>query len=313
MNKETLFNKFSKNLNLVRPYFKAFRELANEYNDIIFCPLCGDILTREYLSAGGNPNALTIEHLPPESIGGKPKILLCKICNNRTGSVLDKKLLDHYNLKSFNKGNGGSYINAKGTISDGNTKVRSSFKILKDAGKTYFIPIIQDDYRAAILETIKGPISLEIEGFIPSEHFVQIAILKIGYLLAYEKLGNTFLLIGALQNIRDQIANPGKKILPCCGVIRPYDLANGIYAIYEPVDLKGLLVVFELKGEKLGVLLPPPYVEDKLFYLEVSKYYKGVEVSRLAKFTDNDFLHDKRYLWMYYNGVNERNVPVSLP
>jgi len=45
---------------------------------VIFCPLCIKVYHADALGQDGI-DSLTIEHIPPESVGGKAKVLTCKL------------------------------------------------------------------------------------------------------------------------------------------------------------------------------------------------------------------------------------------
>lgn len=53
------------------------------------CPLCFSLVTPEQLAA--NNTIISVEHVPPGSIGGKPMCLTCKPCNNWAGTYLDSQ------------------------------------------------------------------------------------------------------------------------------------------------------------------------------------------------------------------------------
>ncbi len=54
------------------------------------CPLCGN----EFVEADAATGQLTIEHVPPRAVGGKPLCLTCKQCNDRGGSLVDSALAE---------------------------------------------------------------------------------------------------------------------------------------------------------------------------------------------------------------------------
>jgi hypothetical protein len=66
---------------------------------LVACPICLTLYTEHALNQEIE-NPLTIEHIPPESLGGKRLILTCKNCNNNAGK-LDKRLLDYTKTKDF--------------------------------------------------------------------------------------------------------------------------------------------------------------------------------------------------------------------
>ena len=51
-------------------------------NDSYACPICCIVHGRDSLADG----SLTLEHVPPKSIGGKAIVLTCRSCNNSAGS-----------------------------------------------------------------------------------------------------------------------------------------------------------------------------------------------------------------------------------
>ena len=50
--------------------------------DAYICPLC---LNAYPIGS----TELTLEHVPPKSVGGKPILITCKACNNKCGADID--------------------------------------------------------------------------------------------------------------------------------------------------------------------------------------------------------------------------------
>ena len=71
------------------------KELVNTF----ICPIC--LKTFDILDYDN----ITIEHVPPEKLGGRPLLLTCKDCNNVCGSNLDVYLINEirnsYSLRNF--------------------------------------------------------------------------------------------------------------------------------------------------------------------------------------------------------------------
>lgn len=65
--------------------------------DLYVCPICGDPFDRSALRS----NELTLEHVPPKSLGGKGIILTCRECNNTAGHTVDAALSDRAELRRF--------------------------------------------------------------------------------------------------------------------------------------------------------------------------------------------------------------------
>lgn len=75
-----LFDTFSKNWQIVRPAYE-FKDqteiIAKDFKNTVVCPLC----MKFFNAATLNQNSalpLTLEHCPPEELGGKPKFCYAK-------------------------------------------------------------------------------------------------------------------------------------------------------------------------------------------------------------------------------------------
>ncbi len=67
------------------------------YRNIYICPLCAkNYFVHTSLGIEGN-SEFSLDHVPPESLGGKFKILTCKKCNNDSG-VFEAELIKLLNL-----------------------------------------------------------------------------------------------------------------------------------------------------------------------------------------------------------------------
>ena len=72
------------------------------------CPLCLRIFNLAQLGEQVN-SFITIEHVPPENLAGKPLVLTCKDCNSTCGHELDVYLrneMEHLEQNYFNGAKG---------------------------------------------------------------------------------------------------------------------------------------------------------------------------------------------------------------
>ena len=53
----------------------------------IVCPICMTRFTRDQASSG---RAVTLEHVPAKALGGQPRCLTCRACNQETGRAFDQ-------------------------------------------------------------------------------------------------------------------------------------------------------------------------------------------------------------------------------
>lgn len=104
MSKDIIFGVFSKNLSLTFQKFGITLTLGNEAvkEALYLCPISMECHTLESLKQGN----LTIEHVPPASLGGKALLLTSKVVNSKDGHTSDKKLLKFFEALNFNINNG---------------------------------------------------------------------------------------------------------------------------------------------------------------------------------------------------------------
>lgn len=213
---------------LLRKYIEEVKQFPNvfpngyedEGKGSFICPLCFRILNIALLGEQVN-NFITIEHIPPENLGGKPLILTCKDCNSTCGHDLDVYLrneIEHHERAYFNgpKGHfsqyshGGVEVNAI-TNEDKDGTVNISIERKRNS------PIVFNTF----IESVDASADdLNIDGrLILGDHKrnvikADIAILKSAYLYAFYKLGYKYILSTKLNAIRKQIQNPNEDILP---------------------------------------------------------------------------------------------------
>lgn len=250
-----------------------------------FCPLCLEHFNEVDAFRIKNENFLTIEHNPPNSLGGKGNILTCKNCNSINGNKLDKELLkflqniDSRNLKPNSK------LNTKITNNSiGNNNLNAELSY--DKNGNFFFHIDKKRNNPAIYETffdstsyyykspkftsdiknsgLRGKINFDLE--LPSDdlnNYAKTCLLKIAYLIAFEKLGHIFIFNHNLDLIREQIKNPEKEIIinkQFFTVQGLNDTVLGLNVICEPKELVSFLVCFKLKTKSdsyiFGVHLP---------------------------------------------------------
>ena len=67
---------------------EAFEKITGKSYGLYVCPICAKGYDRHQLEAG----TLTLEHVPPKSLGGKGIVLTCKNCNSTAGHSVDAAL-----------------------------------------------------------------------------------------------------------------------------------------------------------------------------------------------------------------------------
>jgi hypothetical protein len=296
-----LFDRFSANWKLTRPLYNFGKDdgfLSKEYNEAVMCPLCTRIFKRSAL-AQDSQLPLTLEHCPPNELGGKPKILLCKACNSETGHNLDVKLMDYLNVMPFNKGEAGAVVTLKKTkLLAGRESVggRSSLKRTSESVWSFEL-LANDNYRKTQLQKILSGQQFQVEyepHKTPTLHIVHTALLKIAYLLTFAKFGHVFILHHNYDQLRRQILFPQLSLLPSKGVATKTSLPVGFYLIKQPIYARGLFVVFEMlfnkRVEKYGVIINHPNRVDLEFYSTLRLHESKIFGLEQEAFRDLDYL-----------------------
>lgn len=318
-NRKSLFDTFSTNWQLVRSHYN-FAELEERINKdfkrAVVCPLCMRIFDYHALDQQSEV-PLTLEHCPPQELGGKGKLLLCRPCNSRTGHDVDVRLMEYLQVKPFNNKEPQAKVRLPNTILKADQyEVKGNVIFKRENANAFSIDIdVRDEYRKGMKEKVLSQNEFQIiykPHDTPSAHLVHIALLKIAYLLAFSKFGHLFVLNKNYDAVRYQILNPEQKVLPAKGVTRNVGLLEGFYLVKQPIYVKGILVVFPLtyngKKEMNAVFLNHPELNDLIFYSQLKKYENNTIGIEKEDFRDLNFLTDKLNMQLYLEAINKPYV-----
>lgn len=264
-NKEEVFDIFARNLELVKRNPRITIEGVKTEGYV--CPVCQKIFDKEALFSTEYVDHLTLEHVPPESLGGNIKLLTCKICNNEQGSMLDKQLLESLKTKDFYSGIPGAERPARFLV-DGkwNTGGRivisdtEGFKFLsnrKNSNHNHYDKL----FKTGGLDIKKIDLTINHQY---KKRRPEIASLRIGYLWLYSEAGFACLINGNMHAVGNQILEPEKEHIKYIGSLSLEfpDEFEGVNIIKEPKELRSFAVAFktytEYKQRKHIVLLPGP-------------------------------------------------------
>lgn len=211
--RKLIFDKYSENLIFLKS--KGIIDIELKYERTYICPICLDQFAESALDQKIE-NPLSLEDAPPKSLGGKAKILTCKKCNNTCGHEIDKHLTERMQELDNHKFMTNTEFTAKFEI-NGNT-VQGKISIDENGTMTAYHmdknnnPIKLKDYiKTAKKDTV---INLQIDKKQVNPINLQIALLKTGYLLTFEKYGYSLILDNSYQRIRNQLKNPLEIIYP---------------------------------------------------------------------------------------------------
>lgn len=330
-----IFKAFSQNLEWLRIKQPTFIENLNR-TGVCVCPICLIPFGESSLDPSLK-NPLTIEHVPPEALGGKSKILTCKNCNSKSGHLLDGhlyKLLLEVDFDAFlpnsstkatfelngNKVNGTVSING-----DGVWNLNTNSKISHPKQSENFHKDLKLETKvitptnAPFVEQFKTPTFNFTKRNTAAIRRAEVAVLRIAYLQLFGVFGNSILLNPFFETVRKQIQSPDEDIMP-----RPFwikyhfsDEDEGINLIRSPKELRCFLIIMKLKTDsgprRLAIALPGPYGEGLNLYENIKTMLgtDGVDQTViLDHIKDEQFVSKENDVLAYigyWNGIQDDN------
>lgn len=222
------------------------------------CPCC---LTGLY--SLGAADKLTIEHVPPEILGGRPMLLTCARCNSNAGANFDSHADQKVIADAFVRGAEVSRKIRATAYIDG-VPLRGAAQSSEDGISIVGVPKQNNREQqaafVAMLESLveggsdaAGRFSFTINTRF-DESRARLSIIRSAYLAAFAALGWSYILQSEMQQIRDQLMKPDDAILDTY-VFRDPDSATSVrrmILVADPDELRCLAVTI---GE-YSVFLP---------------------------------------------------------
>lgn len=312
-NKEEVFDIFARNLELVKRNPRI--TIKGVRTEGYVCPVCQKIFDKDALFSTEYVDHLTLEHVPPESLGGNIKLLTCKICNNEQGSKLDRQLLESLKTKDFYSGIPGAERPARFLV-DG--KWNTGGKIVNSDSKGFEFRSIRNNSNHNHYDKLFNEGGLDIEKIdVTINHQFkkrrsEIGLLRIGFLWLYSELGVASLISGNMQTVRKQIHESEKEWIKNIGSLDNDfpDNFDGVNVIKEPKELRSFAVAFKTKTKhkerKHIVLLPGPSDPGLKIYENMKKLSdeeKKVTI-QLTKLNLDGILTDPKRVFEYHEVWN---------
>ena len=187
------------------------------------CPLCMRAFTRQHLEQG----FLSLEHVPPRSMGGRPLVLTCVDCNSGAGHTIDAAAHRRAEMWRFARVVGkdeGSYsaplrmkikgekLTVRATLGGATNDLRLDQELNNPESLRRLREALQKHASEGTWREI-GPINL---GMLTGFHDLlsRLSDLKTAYLLAFATFGYRYAFSKQLEPVRRQLANPEHEILP---------------------------------------------------------------------------------------------------
>jgi len=313
-----LFELFSRNLSNVKKHPRI--QVQPDFDEGYICPICFRLFDRKALSTEYDDH-LTLEDVPPKSLGGRVVALTCKICNNWAGAQLESHLPGKLRADAFLAGVPNIEMDAR-FRPDPSVDLTATIRLMPggidirydpDRSNPRDIDKLHELEKSGDISSINVQVLLGYKANCP-----EVALLRIAYLLAFARFGYGFLVNGCLMRVRHQIQNPAEKTLADWGILQTEfpDSAVGISVICEPRDLQCFLVVFDLNTgvgrSRYGVVLPGPTqpgfsIYDRMAELKRVKSKVPIE-HRIRVIPEEDYLQDPQLAFAshhYWNDFRE--------
>jgi hypothetical protein len=178
--------------------------------EICVCPICCAAFGRDALGE----RVLTLEHVPPKSIGGKEIVLTCKSCNNYAGTQYDNQPKQRARFESAAKAimpgkteGSGNFLLELGGITVRAAMVSDGIKKSFNLSNQHNDPRTLQAFRDYLARNSKGA-NLTVKhksNFVPRRE--KISHLKTTFLTLSAKFGYSFALHYELSSVRKQLLN----------------------------------------------------------------------------------------------------------
>ncbi|HVF05270.1 MAG TPA: HNH endonuclease [Frankiaceae bacterium] len=213
------------------------------------CPLCLRGFTRDETAPG---RALTIEHVPPQGLGGREMCLTCRGCNSISGSALDAHMERHRTFVDFLAGVDTRDIRATFTVEG-----RQQRGVVRCENGAYVLGGVlardRPGIAAAMIDHLDQIVaekatdwSLGITFEDPwQQRRVNIGWLRAGYLAAFAALGYRYIAQPAFSAVRQQILRPDDDVVRLTVMLARGDAPHttrSILLVEKPSELRSVVV-----------------------------------------------------------------------
>jgi hypothetical protein len=217
--------------------------------DYYACPCCLWIFPREALSA----KALTLEDVPPKTLGGKELLLTCAACNNSAGTEFDSQAERDTAVTNFFAGRDGRPLPVRIAGDEVSAQGTAEWK----ENELVLLPRRRQNH-PDVIEALRRQVhdaASQQEGPAPSFSFTvleeydparaNISRIRSAYLAAFAAFGWCYILRPELDPVRAQLADANAELLPSLVGYDPTAAADRreMRFVETPEDIRSLLVM----------------------------------------------------------------------
>jgi hypothetical protein len=259
------------------------------------CPIC----TINWVMIDRNgyhaSSEFTEDHFPPESVGGKSKILVCKKCNSEAGKSYEASLRDKIAHVSFKKRLPNSTIKTSSIITNLKGWHHGSLSI-DDTGQMGYQVKNKGKQKLPALSAWEQQTNNAGKGWemqvtikAPSEEKVAKGLLKAAYLYSFATLGYDFVYSQTGELIRHSLNDISSYPIKVGWLWLDFetkihegpDIPEGLCFIHTPKQLQSLVVNLPMKlkennyGCMVPILIPDPTPDGKNNLIKVQEIFEN--------------------------------------
>ena len=254
----------------------ALRRVARGDGTTYACPTCLRLMTRADIESGD----LTLEHVPPESLGGRGIALTCRACNSTAGHTVDAAAHERHRLFELGKGlagRGGEFagsvkLQIGGVATNAELRLQDSQAILKIHENSNHPQRFADQTQALARAAEMGrpeDLRLHVTAKLPFKfERARISDLRAAFIAAFAQFGYRYAVHPRLAGIRKQVLDPDTPIIDGAWWIAGPEFTEDpmMFLLHRP--LEGVLI----RLRQVLVILPWPSSGDD-FYLQVRREF----------------------------------------
>ncbi len=243
------------------------------------CPLCWQLFDETELEPP--EPGLTVEDVPPLSVGGAPMVLTCKPCNNRAGTRVDADAGRHAELRQMLDGEGGSMTV---TVDGG---VTAELELGSDGEPLYCYdpkrsnPAVYDQLMERLAEGGTGSPAQRFDvdfklGYSPTD--ASLSYLRAAYLVVFARYGYSAVLSDAFRPLRRALKTLDPDVLPNAPTLTRVPGYAQTWFSGEHDELGSVLVV---AFEQCVIVLPNPLEHDESWWQIAPTPQSSFDLKRL--------------------------------
>lgn len=213
------------------------------------CPLCQHLFNVDAL----DDHRLTLEHVPPRSMGGNEMLLICRECNNWAGSSLVHHAATQRSISGFLRGDMRRSESVRLSIGEhwANAEVTASADLIQASilpSPQNNPPGAPDDFHDVFISNSSSSESFEFDLKVVflrrfNEQRVPVSWLCSAFFVGFSVFGYVYTGCAEMEIVRRQIRSPDEQVIPYFWSIDPE----------APTELKRIVLVNS--SQKLNCLI----------------------------------------------------------